>query len=325
MTGATADASARWAVVAVAAGLRPAADPVLAPSHSNDTWLLEDERWGAAVLRVCWRGDVARLPREAAVGAALPAAVGYPAVLGAGTTADGALSWTLTRRLPGCSLRTAWPGLGPGGRRDAVDAVVDALAALHAFRPPPSLRPVLRLAPLPAAPSVDAVVGRSMSPWPDGVGVLLAAASDRAPADLVAAVRRLLERDAALGPALDAASPTLVHGDLHLDNVWTDGQRVTGLLDLEWVRPAPPWVELARVADEVDQDVADGVAGHAQLLAGLRRRLPGLEAVDRLPARLRLWRVAYQLRELVLWPVTAPAEAPPDHPVRLLAVLVGAG
>jgi Ser/Thr protein kinase RdoA (MazF antagonist) len=198
------------------------------------------------------------------------------------------------------------------------------LAALHTFRPSPTLAGRLLPSPLPPRPTAALVVGRAMIPWPDGVGVLLAnAVPAGAPPELVAETGRLLRRDAHLGPALDAGAAGVVHGDLHLQNVWCDGRRVTGLLDLEWARRAPSGVELARVLDEVDQDVVEGRAGHAELLAGLRRHLVQLVAVDRLPARLRLLRVAHQLRQLAVWPTEDAGSAPPDHPVRRLAELVG--
>lgn len=324
----------RLALALADAGLRPRATPQLVLSWSNDAWLVEDERLGSVVLRICWRGDRARLLREAALGAALPPAARYPAVLGAGTVPQAALTWALTRRLAGESLAKGWPALDGPGRDAAGRAVAEVLRALHRFRPPADLAARLRPTPLSTRPDVDEVVGRAMSPWPDGVRVLLAAAPRWGLVPpLLTEVRRLLERDGPLGPDVDARSATVVHGDLHLENLWSEQGRVTGLLDLEWVRPAPPWVDLARLADEADVDAWEGPRGHAELLAGLRRWYPELFAVDRLAVRLRLVRVAYQLRQLATWPAPAPLEggaegsdpAPPDHPLRQLAALVGSG
>ena len=93
---------------------------------------------GDAVLRVCWIGDRERLLREAAVGRALPADVGYPEVLAAGAlTVDGeAITWMTSRRLSGASLRTVWPELTAQQRDRALRDVVAPLRALHRWRPP---------------------------------------------------------------------------------------------------------------------------------------------------------------------------------------------
>jgi hypothetical protein len=51
----------------------------------------------------------------------------------------------------------------------------------------------------------------------------------------------VLESTAALEPC---SSNTLIHGDLHFQNVLWDGFSVTALLDLEWARGAPPDLDL---------------------------------------------------------------------------------
>jgi Ser/Thr protein kinase RdoA (MazF antagonist) len=144
--------------------------------------------------------------------------------------------------------------------------------------------------------------------------------------DLVREAAKLLDRDADLAPQWDNPSTGVVHGDLHLDNVWWDGTHVSGVLDLEWVRAAPPYVDLARVKDNADADEADGIQRHQLLLAVLVRERPDIAAVDRLPERIRLLQVAHQLRQL--WvdgvPSDEAATLPSDHPVSALTSLLGA-
>ena len=72
-------AHARLRRVADAIGIRLAPAPMALASDSNDVW-----RVGDLVLRICWRGDRARLPREAVLLAHLPDAVPHaPLVDGA--------------------------------------------------------------------------------------------------------------------------------------------------------------------------------------------------------------------------------------------------
>lgn len=122
-------------------GLDLTAPPRLVESYSNDTWMLESREHGPAVLRVCWRGDVGRLRREALIGRVLPAAVGYPVVLDGGSipTAGGDVGWTLTRRLEGTSLLDAWPTLSAGQRQEAGHDLAGRLQALHEWQPPGGL------------------------------------------------------------------------------------------------------------------------------------------------------------------------------------------
>ena len=321
------DADSRLGLVLAVARLHPAADPIAVTSHSNDTWLIEDPRQGQVVLRVCWRGDTSRLLREGTVGADVPADVGYPPVLGFGRVpGDRDLTWTVTRRLAGTSLADAWPTLDDSTRRGACRQVAHALRALHEWSPSTSARAVLVPAPLGADPSTSEVIGRSINPLPDGFALLLEDARRRgADGDVLDEALRLLERDAQLVPRLDdPAAPHVIHADLHLHNVWWDGHVVSGLLDLEWVRFGPRYVDLARIKDNADVDELEGLTSHPMLLRCLREDYPALFEVDRLPARLRVVQVAYEIRDLCIGGLPVDeATMPVDHPMRLLRQLLG--
>jgi len=317
----------RLQIVLGSAPLTLTGTPTPVESDSNDTWLVEESAHGAAVLRVCWRGDTDRLLREGLVGTRAPAAVAYPTMIDFGRVpGDHDLTWSLTRRLPGESLGDAWPGLSAATRREACRGLAGMIKALHGWRPEESLRDQLVPRPLSPSPTASEAVGRSINPLPDGVRVLLDRAREiGGDASLITEASRLLERDAHLVPVFDdPARHGIVHSDLHLQNVWWDGRRVTGLLDLEWVRLAPSYVDLVELTVNADADGPDGVGGHAELLHWLGEDYPEIFEVDHLQARLRVLQVAAQVRALGLWgPPAAGAPLPADHPVVQLRRLLG--
>jgi aminoglycoside phosphotransferase len=96
---------------------------------SNDTW-----RIGDRVLRVCWRGDLDRMGREAELLAALPPEIPAARPLDCGR--DEQFSWLLLPRLPGTTLSDAWPVAPERELRAAVAQLAHLLACLHAWVPP---------------------------------------------------------------------------------------------------------------------------------------------------------------------------------------------
>lgn len=314
----------RFAALVAAAGLDLVGGSELMTSHSNDTWYVRSTSAGEAVLRVCWIGDRERMLREAAVGRALPREVGYPEVLASGALTVGGepVTWMISRRLAGSTLRTVWPELDERQRDRALHEVARPLRALHAWCPPAAV--AARLGP--PAPSIETatIIGSTILPLPlDRVRHLVAPAADRA-GEHRAVVEESwgwLVGQADLLPRLDDPADAITHGDLHLDNIWWDGERVTGLLDLEWVRWGPPWIDLVSVRD-------NALAGdefsepHQRLLDTLRAEVPGLEAPD-LVRRLTVVELAFQLRQSLVWPPPGPDPAV-DHPIRLLRRLLDA-
>ena len=314
----------RFAALVAEAGLDLVGGPELMTSHSNDTWYVRSTSAGEAVLRVCWIGDRERMLREAAVGRALPREVGYPEVLASGALTVGGepVTWMISRRLAGSTLRTVWPELDERQRDRALHEVARPLRALHAWCPPAAV--AARLGP--PAPSIEpaTIIGSTILPLPlDRVRHLVAPAADRA-GEHRAVVEESwgwLVGHADLLPRLDDPADAVTHGDLHLDNIWWDGERVTGLLDLEWVRRGPPWIDLVSVRD-------NALAGdefsepHQRLLDTLRAEVPGLEAPD-LVRWLTVVELAFQLRQILVWPPPGPDPAV-DHPIRLLRRLLDA-
>lgn len=312
----------RFRALVQAGALDPVGEPELITSYSNDTWYVRSASAGDVVLRVCWIGDRERLLREAAVGRALPAEVGYPEVLRSGAlTVDGeAISWMTSRRLSGTTLRRAWPELTEQQRSRALRDVAGPLRSLHSWCPPADV--AARLGPPTPSADLQTIIGTTIVPLPlERVRHLVAPAGDRAPehrAVIEEAWGWLIDH-ADLLPRLDDPAGAITHGDLHLDNIWWDGERVAGLLDLEWVRRGPPWLDLVSVRD-------NALAGdefsepHQRLLDTLRAEVPELEAPD-VVQRLTVVELAFQLRQILVWPPPGPDPAI-DHPVRLLRRLL---
>ena len=111
-------------------------------------------------------------------------------------------------------------------------------------------------------------------------------------------------------------------GDLDFENVLWDGEKITALLDFEYARPGPPDLELdvflrfcafpfLHVAEDYEQVTLPG--DYAEVPGWLAQDHPELFAHPRLRDRLRVYSIAYDLRELLM--------DPPDRPVELLSHL----
>jgi Ser/Thr protein kinase RdoA (MazF antagonist) len=125
---------------------------------------------------------------------------------------------------------------------------------------------------------------------------------------------------------------TLVHGDLTFENVLWDGDEVTALIDFEWARPAPPDLELdvllrfcaypaLHVAD--DYEAQTKPAAYEAVPAWLAEDYPQLFAAPALRDRLRVYAIAFEVRQLLLLPPPPPArDLDTSHPLpRLLQLL----
>jgi hypothetical protein len=211
---------------------------------------------------------------------------------------------------------------------------------LHTWRPPAAVLDALLPRPLtdPADPS--ATVGADINPLPLTRTLALAphvADLPHVDAGLVSETTATLAELAPLAPPLDDPTATgLTHGDLHLNNFWWTGTPATGrlsaLLDLEWARFAPPWVDLERLALNAHTELTTGAdtgtnsRPYLNLIADLRTHYPEPFATDRLPARLRYYAMAQILRQVLVEPPDAPEpELDPDHPLRILHRLLTEG
>jgi Phosphotransferase enzyme family len=322
-------ATARLARVCTAARLQPRTPPEPIESYSNDTWIL-DLPSGPAILRVGWTGDVTRLAREVAVTQGLPPDYPYPPLLDSGATShdDRPLAWMLTRRLPEQPLDEVWPTLSTRQRNASLDDLSAALQVLHAHVPPTEVAAAVCARPTLDLTTCAGITGPDVNPLPlPRLTALLPYARTLPFVDpaLVDATAGLVDELADLAPSVDdPATGVLVHGDVHLANILaTADGRVTAVLDLEWVRFGPRWLELERLCQQADESARGGDDTYRLVIERLVATYPQIADVERLADRLRLVSVGHALRHLVVWPPDAPEESlAPAHPVHRLRALV---
>jgi hygromycin-B 7''-O-kinase len=294
----------RWAGLDAEQPLEPAT------SVTNQVWLTPGH-----VIRVS-SGLTARLAREAAVAELLPAEVPYPRVVAHGTGSGD--DWLICARSVGAPLAHVWPDLERPARRAAVADLAAALRTLHQVR--------VR-APLPPLERVPHLLEPSYTPLaPLREGLERAARLPHVDRGLLLDLAHMLEGWAPGLPMLEDS--TLIHGDLTFENLMHDGDRLSALLDLEWARPAPIDLDLdvlLRTCAYPELHVAPAHAHRAQaqdyreVPAWLAEDHPDLFAQDRLLDRLRIYDLAFTLRELLEAPPAQPAAAlDPRHSLRRL-------
>jgi aminoglycoside phosphotransferase (APT) family kinase protein len=298
-------------------GLTLSGDEVLLESASNDVWLI-----GGDVLRVCWRGDIDRLLREAAVITALPDAVPCPRPLECGR--DDHLGWTLAPRVRGSSLADGWRDTPGPQLREYVLQLAEMLSTLHAWTPPERVLHVLRSAE--AADGDDAVTltGKTTIPLSPEQHDRLIGHLRTMPYVDHALLDTLAERLALVHGrlAVHTLPRAVLHGDVAPTNVLVGGGRVTALIDYEWTRLGPRDAELNMPAVWADWQPSEARAD--RLIAWLRDGYPDLFAASDLDERLWLYRAGFALRCTVHWPPDQPEQGlSATHPVRILRELAG--
>jgi hygromycin-B 7''-O-kinase len=282
-------------------------------SVTNEVWMTPEY-----VVRLN-RDTSLRLQREAILSQTLPAEVDYPPLINyAGEVGS---DWLVVRRMPGIPLSRAWPHMDQRERRDAVRQLAERLRVVHQVTCP-------ELAGLHDLPQL-------LDPAPTGAQATarLQEAIDRAgrlahvDVGLLSDVSRLVGSTAtALDPFDDR---TVVHGDLGFENVlWHDGQ-VTALLDFEFARPGPPDLDLdvflrfcalpkLHVAPDYEDETR--AEDYAEVPWWLAEDYPELYAHPRQLDRVRIYSVAWDVRELLAFPPSAPLHRlHPHHPYQRLA------
>jgi hygromycin-B 7''-O-kinase len=288
------------------AGLDPSVDLQPLSSVTNEVWLA-----GKHIVRVN-RHPVPRLWREATLATMLMSAgVGCPPIVAYGGIVGADLM--ITEKLPGQVLSRCWPAMSMSDRRRAIHQLAERLQQLHRYQLREAL-PEVATPQLLASSAGPGSVDRLM----DG----LDAAQDLDHVDPVLILRaKTLVRESlsALDPVPVA---TLIHGDVHFENILWDGEQITGLLDFEWARSAASDLELdvllrfcafpfLHVAADYEQVTLP--EDYAPVPRWLAEDYPELFAHHRLRDRLRVYSIAYDLRELLL--------DRPDRPVEQLSHL----
>ena len=311
--GATASglALARAKYALDAAGLASDVDLTRAHSVTNEVWLSANH-----VIRVNRKPDH-RLRREALLGPVLPPEVKYPKVVayGAGTGFD----WLIVGRSPGNVLSRCWPSMSDAQRRDAVRQLAGVLKALHATKAPDGLDDVgapqllqCGAGPSPVAPLLAGLERARTLPNVDAV--------------LIDQLTEIVRTTQSLLIPFDV--PTLIHGDLTFENVLWDGDSITGLIDFEWSRAAPPDLELdvllrfcaypeLHVADDYVDDTTQ--QNYRVVPHWMREHYVSLFTTRHALERLRLYAIAFDVRQLLMSPPPAPLrDLPPSHELQRL-------
>lgn len=305
--------------IATRTGLDMTADRRLLESYSNDAWQVGDK-----IVRVCWRGDISRLLREASVACALPREVPYPPVIDYGT--DHEVSWMITTRLEGEVLSHAWPKLDRAERRSAIRELAKALAALHMWSPPAHLLAVITERATQA--TADDVVGADINPLPVERALRLAPFAKTVPFVDAALIDAAAQRMRELEPydVTHADQGHVIHSDAHFANLlWSRGE-IVALLDFEWVRLGPiewelePFFRNAASPPEISQGQP---AESEPVYAWFRADYPELFTGPLLVERLWLADLACALRDVLVWPPYGVEEQlAPHHPLRRLHLAV---
>ncbi|MEQ8840351.1 MAG: aminoglycoside phosphotransferase family protein [Acidimicrobiales bacterium] len=275
-----------------------------ASSVTNEVWLTPTH-----VVRVNRRPNQ-RLRREAILGPSLPDEIGYPMVVAYGGRMGA--DYLVLKRIEGKPLAHWWPSMEPTQRREAVRQLAAKLRRLH-HTPGP--------ADLPAIDAPQMLRDETLSPV---MSLLVALDQARSLAHvdrgLIDDVERMVFD---LTPSIEPfVSEFLVHGDLTFENVLWNGERITAILDFEWARTAPADVDLdvfLRMCCLPQLHVGDDLVPHtrpadyADIPWWLREDYPELFDVPRQFDRLRLYAIAYDIRDLTMFPPPAPASRLNEH------------
>lgn len=299
------------------AGLIKAGRLEHAKNSVNEVWFIGDY-----VLRINPDTERRRLDHEAKVLEVLARELPVPALIGYGQAYFG--EWLVVRRVAGEELSRRWLKLDDHHRERAINSLGEALQKLHqidaaaaGLDPPPWTTEDSLECPhqLPVSRLLDLLARADQLRFVDA-GVIRAA------------VQIVLDAE----DALDDASPCLVHGDLHFENVLVDEWALAALIDFEWTRPGPPDLDL----DVLLHSLADPelhVAGDDNALpkrrdfdhvtSWLRSAYPALFAHPRLIERLTVYRLSYDVRELLKHPPDQPStKLSPHHPYRRVQRIV---
>ncbi len=277
-----------------------------ASSVTNEVWIADEY-----VIRVNRRLDP-RLRREAHLAPFLPPEVRYPEIVAYGGKPGS--DWLILKRVPGEVLARCWPTMSALERREATHQLAGALRALHQTQAPPDL------------PEIDSTAPQLLSSRTFSPVMPLLVAIDRL-RELPHMERDLLDRAEAMVAehAKDLTpfdSTTLVHGDLTFENVLWDGKKISALLDFEWARPGPADLDLdvllrfcalphLHVAE--DYEHLTHAQDYRDVPWWLADDYPELFDFPNQFDRVRIYAIAYDVRDLLLNPPTEPVGGLSQH------------
>ncbi len=298
------------------AGLDPSVPLVAASSVTNEVWMTAHH-----VIRVNRRPNQ-RLRREAILGPSLPAEIGYPLVVSYGGQMGA--DYLVLLRVPGRPLAHCWPEMSRDQRRDAIHQVADKLRRLHMTPGPVDL------------PRIDAPQMLRADTLSPVMSLLVAIDQLRTLANInLGLIDEVEHMVYDLTPSIEPFdSKFLVHGDLTFENILWDGKHITAILDFEWARASPPDVDLdvfLRFCCLPQHHVAEAYVDvthpedYAEVPWWLQESYPELFSIPHQIDRLRLYSIAYDVRDLTMFPPPAPTSQLHEHHAinRLLRTVSG--
>ena len=274
-----------------------------ASSVTNEVWLSDD-----FAVRIN-RQPNQRLWREAIIGPLLPTEVGYPTVVAYG--GEVGKDWLISRRVSGQPLSRCWPTMTSTLRRQATRELANKLQSLHQFEGPDDL-PEIDTPQL-----LDPHTFRAIDPLL--VGLAKAATLEHVPRHLIDQARSIVfGTSSCIEPYRQR---TFIHGDLSFENMLWDGEHLTALVDFEFSRRAPNDVDLdvllrfcafpfLHVAQDYEHETH--ASDYAEVPYWIVEDYPAIVEFDQQFERLRLYSIAYDVREIL--------NTPPTKSIRSLAI-----
>ena len=304
-------------------GLPSTGHLIRADSTRNEVFLS-----GAHAIRLN-RSHNDRLRREAALCRALASAlpeepwVPTVAAYGGGAGRD----YLVVARKSGTPLSRWWPDMSQAQRRSAVRQLAHCLQAIHQVPKPPDLprltappQPLSRMPGPVHACTLQGLRELRQHPFID----------DGLVADVTSQLALLADSVA------DFDDSRLIHGDLTFENVLWDGSRITAVLDFEWCRGGPcdldldvllRFTRLPKAHVAADYEHRTEARDYHDIGAWLVEDYPTLFEHPRLPERLQLFALAFEVQALTRTPPSGPRSTlGPLHPYnRLVEALIEGG
>jgi hygromycin-B 7''-O-kinase len=287
-------------------------------SARNEVWAVD-----SYIVRLSSNVNSRRLSHEANVIELLPSQVRYPGLVSHGRAAFG--DWSIVRRVRSVTLAHAWPSLSLVQRRQAIGDLGRAMAAIHSVDASHLDVPFLGVDSLECPHQLPATRLARLRPRLDAL------------ANLDAGIRREIDaRIATADQVLGVMPSTLIHGDLHLENVLSATEPMAGVIDFEFARAGYPEIDLEvllRFCDDPSAHLgADDVGcvtrdDFRPVASWLQESYPGLFAASNLVERINLASLSYDVRDLLMFPPDRPArDLPKYHPInRIMRLLDGRG
>ncbi len=218
----------------------------------------------------------------------------------------------ILERLPGVTLESAWPSMSAAERQAVGRELGSIVQMLHSL----PLADWMRNPWLERALESETWADAYHAP-PDRFGAMVASAGARRPA-----IRSLLADVASfIADRMDAfarETQVFARADLHFRNVIVDRGHVSGLIDFEGSRPAPPDFELDMLLRSMSADDLR----RAQILGPMAETYPGLFAHPNLAARLEVQEAMWLLVQIHHW---RPGQVWMEDPGQLLGRLLDGG